>query len=157
MQRSKVKFTYLPASSTQPQFQGPRPPLFPSTDRPLQHFKLELKLTECVFFLMGCGLNRVTHVLLCRSNSLLPLKLKVSELLVSPPLAPLLPLLPPLSLMSESSLWEGLQWDRCSVCSGGSYRVTQTQLTHSASFLLLLIMLKAILSRDFRGKKVGIK
>lgn len=48
------------------------------------------------------------YVPLCRSYSLLPLGLKLSELLVypptPPPLAPLLPLIPPLPLKSESTL-----------------------------------------------------
>lgn len=44
----------------------------------------------------------VTYVPLCRSNSLLPLVLTLSEFLVYPPLPPI-PLVPPLGLESESA------------------------------------------------------
>lgn len=47
-----VKFTHLAASSTQPQFQGPLPPLFSSGETPLQHvwhlIKVENGLESCL-------------------------------------------------------------------------------------------------------------
>lgn len=71
-----------------------------------QHTTRETNQQGHQLFKLYGYMNKTTYVPLCRSYSLLPLRLKLSGFLVypPPPLAPLLPLIPPLPRRLDSAL-----------------------------------------------------